>query len=405
MFQYQLLPQSNECWLVIILVSLGLIGISTSTTNSYNSTITDQLSVQCRRPRSQPATSNEVAFFANESVLFWCRTPWESMSEKVTWSINERPIDESDCPPHADSHCAILEFGKHLRINDLMPNDAGNIKCHTNGRSSPFLAITVTDPTVQSGPAILAPWNQTAVVGSNVSIVFITKYADVFIFWRDDPHHVIQTSVGNTYENRMDGNLHVMNVSKADEGKYTVKALNSHTGQTRQASKYLRVYEKSKSAQSNHNPEPSETIKLTGVTTTTTNRDSQESSIDITESIIFSSDSSVPFDLQQAGGQQRDNRIVTIVIFSLPSGILMIIVTMIIATVYCHRRVNVVEKTVIDTNHIVIDTNHIVRNGKNNSQSQVNEAVDMMDDISRIIDPAAPLPSASASSIGNNQEE
>ena len=83
----------------------------------------------------------------------------------------------------------------------------------------------------------------------------------------------------------------------------------------------------------------------------------------------------------------------------------MIIVTMIIATVYCHRRVNVVEKTVIDTNHIVIDTNHIVRNGKNNSQSQVNEAVDMMDDISRIIDPAAPLPSASASSIGNNQEE
>ena len=107
----------------------------------------DQLSVQCRRPRSQPATSNEVAFFANESVLFWCRTPWESMSEKVTWSINERPIDESDCPPHADSHCAILEFGKHLRINDLMPNDAGNIKCHTNGRSSPFLAITVTGMT------------------------------------------------------------------------------------------------------------------------------------------------------------------------------------------------------------------------------------------------------------------
>lgn len=91
-----------------------------------------------------------------------------------------------------------------------------------------------------SAPYIWNRGNQTAVVGSSVTIVFLTTNVDGFLFWKNH-RDVIQTGMGSRYDNTMNGYLTIRDVVKEDEGWITLQAMNTTTRQEVTASLYLKV--------------------------------------------------------------------------------------------------------------------------------------------------------------------
>lgn len=74
-----------------------------------------------------------------------------------------------------------------------------------------------------------------------MTVIFITKNADSFIFWSNNANNVIQTGPGHRYDNAMNGSIRIRNVTHEDAGSIHLKVGNSQSEQTATASLYLSV--------------------------------------------------------------------------------------------------------------------------------------------------------------------
>ncbi|XP_062499835.1 uncharacterized protein LOC134177125 isoform X2 [Corticium candelabrum] len=226
---------------VIRLCALVTVWIAVTTCLPSNAAVL--LVVKCSRLASLPIGTSTVPFLAGESVKFLCRTlSGGVVRESVKWSMNGRELSEAECPTHSSRDCTRLgSFGDEMLLTDLRSEDSGKIRCYTNHSVSSPLTISVIDSNSNSSaPYIWNRGNQTAVVGSSVTIVFLTTNVDGFLFWKNH-RDVIQTGMGSRYDNTMNGYLTIRDVVKEDEGWITLQAMNTTTRQEVTASLYLKV--------------------------------------------------------------------------------------------------------------------------------------------------------------------
>ncbi|XP_062500144.1 roundabout homolog 1-like isoform X2 [Corticium candelabrum] len=204
------------------------------------------IEVYCGRLDSLPAGSSTVPFLSGEDVLLMCRAISGEDIKDVTWSKDGYHLNVTDCPPVTTSHCTIK--GGKLLLKNANSTDSARYRCHTKKSSGP-LSVEVNDWTNKT--VILPPWNQTAQQQSNASIVFVvSKNVDIYAFYKDD--QLIKMGPARRFQNTMDGQLHIDNVSQDDAGKYALRVKNLETQQTAEASLDFTVYSMGISRQRNN---------------------------------------------------------------------------------------------------------------------------------------------------------